>query len=79
MMKTRICDARMLIEQWQKKILFCIGCPGEEGIAVAQALTLQSGDMCFPTCRQAGLLLARDDIDRVEMICQLMSNERDPL
>ena len=35
--------------------------------------------MCFPTYRQPGLLLAGDDIDLVEMICQLMSNERDPL
>ena len=79
MMKTRIYDARMLIAQRQKKISFYIGCLGEEAIAVAQALALQSGDMCFPTYRQPGLLLARDDIDLVEMICQLMSNERDPL
>jgi 2-oxoisovalerate dehydrogenase E1 component alpha subunit len=35
--------------------------------------------MCFPTYRQQGLLLSRDDIPMVEMICQLMSNERDPL
>ncbi len=79
MMKTRIYDARMLIAQRQKKISFYIGCLGEEAIAVAQGLALQPGDMCFPTYRQPGLLLARDDIDLVEMICQLMSNERDPL
>jgi 2-oxoisovalerate dehydrogenase E1 component alpha subunit len=79
MMKTRIYDARMLIAQRQKKISFYIGCLGEEAIAVAQALALQPGDMCFPTYRQPGLLLAREDIDLVEMICQLMSNERDPL
>jgi 2-oxoisovalerate dehydrogenase E1 component alpha subunit len=79
MMKTRIYDARMLIAQRQKKISFYIGCLGEEAIAVAQALALQPGDMCFPTYRQPGLLLARDDIDLVEMICELMSNERDPL
>ena len=79
MMKTRIYDARMLIAQRQKKISFYIGCLGEEAIAVAQALALQPDDMCFPTYRQPGLLLARDDVDWVEMICQLMSNERDPL
>ena len=79
MMKTRLYDARMLIAQRQKKISFYIGCLGEEAIAVAQALALQPGDMCFPTYRQQGLLLARDDIDMVDMICQLMSNERDPL
>ncbi|MEO7160552.1 MAG: 3-methyl-2-oxobutanoate dehydrogenase (2-methylpropanoyl-transferring) subunit alpha [Polaromonas sp.] len=79
MMKTRIYDARMLIAQRQKKISFYMQCLGEEAIAIAQALALQPGDMCFPTYRQQGLLLARDDIDMVEMICQLMSNERDPL
>ena len=35
--------------------------------------------MCFPTYRQQGLLLARDDIPLSELMCQLMSNERDPL
>lgn len=79
MMKTRIYDARMLIAQRQKKISFYMQCLGEEAIATAHALALQPGDMCFPTYRQQGLLLARDDIDLVEMICQLMSNERDPL
>ena len=79
MMKTRIFDARMLIAQRQKKISFYMGCLGEEAIATAHALALQPGDMCFPTYRQQGLLLARDDVDMVELICQLMSNERDPL
>ncbi|MDW5445157.1 3-methyl-2-oxobutanoate dehydrogenase (2-methylpropanoyl-transferring) subunit alpha [Polaromonas sp. SM01] len=79
MMKTRVYDARMLIAQRQKKISFYMQCLGEEAIATAQALALQPGDMCFPTYRQQGLLLARDDIDMVEMICQLMSNERDPM
>jgi len=79
MMKTRIYDARMLIAQRQKKISFYMQCLGEEAVAVAHALALQPGDMCFPTYRQQGLLLSRDDIDMVEMICQLMSNERDPI
>ena len=79
MMKTRVYDARMLMAQRQKKISFYMQCLGEEAIAVAQAMALQQGDMCFPTYRQQGLLLARDDVDMVEMICQLMSNERDPL
>jgi len=35
--------------------------------------------MCFPTYRQQGLLLARDDIPMAELMCQLMSNERDPM
>ena len=79
MMKTRAYDARMLIAQRQKKISFYMQCLGEEAIATAQAMALALGDMCFPTYRQQGLLLARDDIDMVEMICQLMSNERDPM
>jgi 2-oxoisovalerate dehydrogenase E1 component alpha subunit len=79
MLKTRAYDARMLIAQRQKKISFYMQCLGEEAIATAHAQALQPGDMCFPTYRQQGLLLARDDIDMVEMMCQAMSNERDPM
>ena len=79
MLKTRAFDARMLIAQRQKRISFYMQCLGEEAIATAHALVLEPGDMCFPTYRQQGLLLARDDIPMVELICQLMSNERDPL
>ncbi len=79
MLKTRAYDARMLIAQRQKKISFYMLCLGEEAIATAHAQALQPGDMNFPSYRQQGLLLARDDIDMVEMICQLMSNEKDPI
>jgi 2-oxoisovalerate dehydrogenase E1 component alpha subunit len=79
MMKTRIFDARMLIAQRQKKISFYMQSLGEEAIGVAHALALDPGDMCFPTYRQQGLLLCRDDVSMVELMCQLMSNERDPL
>ena len=79
MMKTRIFDARMLIAQRQKKMSFYMQSLGEEAIGSAHALALSPGDMCFPTYRQQSLLLARDDVSMVEMICQLMSNERDPL
>ncbi len=79
MMKTRIFDARMLVAQRQKKLSFYMQCLGEEAIAVAHAQALEDGDMCFPTYRQQGLLLSRDDISMVELICQLMSNEGDPL
>ncbi len=79
MMKTRIFDARMLIAQRQRKMSFYMQCLGEEAIAVAHAAALREGDMCFPTYRQQGLLLSRDDISMVELICQLMSNERDPM
>ena len=79
MMKTRVFDARMLIAQRQKKLSFYMQCLGEEAIAVAHSMALQDGDMCFPTYRQQGLLLSRDDISLVELICQLMSNECDPM
>jgi 2-oxoisovalerate dehydrogenase E1 component alpha subunit len=79
MMKTRFFDARMLIAQRQKKMSFYMQCLGEEAIATAHALALSDGDMCFPTYRQQGLLLARDDVSMVDMICQLLSNEHDPL
>ena len=79
MMKTRAFDARMLIAQRQKKISFYMQCLGEEAVATAHALALEPGDMCFPTYRQQGLLLARDDVSMVELMCQLLSNERDPL
>lgn len=79
MMKTRAFDARMLIAQRQKKISFYMQCLGEEAIAIAHAQALRPGDMCFPTYRQQGLLLSRDDISMVELMCQLMSNEKDPV
>jgi 2-oxoisovalerate dehydrogenase E1 component alpha subunit len=79
MLKTRAYDARMVIAQRQKKISFYMQCLGEEAIAIAHALALAPGDMCFPTYRQQGLLLARDDCNMVEMICQLFSNQNDPL
>ena len=79
MMKTRAFDARMLIAQRQKKMSFYMQCLGEEAIAIAHAFALSDGDMCFPTYRQQGLLLAREDVSMVEMMCQLFSNQRDPL
>ena len=79
MLRTRAFDAKMLTAQRQKKISFYMQCLGEEAIATAHALALEPGDMCFPTYRQQGLLLARDDIPMAELMCQLMSNERDPM
>jgi 2-oxoisovalerate dehydrogenase E1 component alpha subunit len=79
MMKTRIFDARMMMAQRQKKISFYMQCLGEEAIAAAHSFALEDGDMNFPTYRQQGLLLARDDIPMWELMCQLMSNEKDPM
>ncbi len=78
MMKTRIFDARMVIAQRQKKMSFYIQSLGEEAIGTAHALALSDGDMCFPSYRQQSLLMARN-VSLVDLICQLLSNERDPL
>jgi 2-oxoisovalerate dehydrogenase E1 component alpha subunit len=78
MMKTRIFDARMVIAQRQKKLSFYMTSLGEEAIGTAHTLALKDGDMNFPTYRQQSLLMARE-YPMVDMICQLLSNERDPL
>ncbi|MES2937021.1 MAG: 3-methyl-2-oxobutanoate dehydrogenase (2-methylpropanoyl-transferring) subunit alpha [Pseudomonadota bacterium] len=80
MMKTRIFDARMLLAQRQKKTSFYMQSLGEEAIPVAHDMALDRADMWFPSYRQQGMLLAREsDVSMVEIICQLMSNERDSL
>ncbi|GAB4397891.1 MAG: 3-methyl-2-oxobutanoate dehydrogenase (2-methylpropanoyl-transferring) subunit alpha [Rhodoferax sp.] len=79
MMLTRAFDARMLIAQRQKKTSFYMQCLGEEAIACAHAMAIGEGDMCFPTYRQQGLLIARPDNNLVDMICQIYSNSRDPM
>src|SRR5687768_3521533 len=79
MLRTRVFDARMLVAQRQKKTSFYMQSLGEEAIGCAHELALEIGDMNFPTYRQQSLLLAHDDAPMVEMICQLLSNERDPL
>ncbi len=78
MLKTRLFDARMLTAQRKKKISFYMQSLGEEAIGSAHAMALEQGDMCFPTYRQQSILLARD-ASLITMMCQLMSNERDPL
>lgn len=78
MVTTRQYDERMLNAQRQGKASFYIGCTGEEAIAVGQALELDRRDMCFPTYRQQGWLIARG-WPLVDMMCQVFSNERDRL
>ncbi|HEY2444258.1 MAG TPA: thiamine pyrophosphate-dependent enzyme [Rhizomicrobium sp.] len=78
MLLTRAFDDRMFRAQRQGKTSFYMKCSGEEAIAVAQAMALDRGDMCFPSYRQQGLLLARG-YPLVDMMCQIYSNVRDPL
>ena len=78
MMRMRAFDHRMASMQRQGKTSFYMQCTGEEAIAIAQQSTLSPGDMCFPTYRQQGLLIAQD-YPLETMICQIFSNEKDPL
>lgn len=78
MMTTRVYDARMLTAQRQKKMSFYMQSLGEEAICIGQTLALEPDDMCFPTYRQQGILIARG-ANLVDMMCQLFSNSRDPI
>ncbi|RLA04407.1 MAG: 3-methyl-2-oxobutanoate dehydrogenase (2-methylpropanoyl-transferring) subunit alpha [Gammaproteobacteria bacterium] len=78
MMKTRIFDDRMQLDQRRGKTSFYAQCRGEEAIACAQKMALRKGDMCFPTYRQQGLLIAQD-FPIVDMINQVYSNSKDKL
>src|SRR3546814_269126 len=78
MMLTRAYDARMVRVPRQGKTSFYMKCTGEEAVAVASAMALETGDMCFPTYRQQGLLIARD-WPLVDMMNQVYSNSHDRL
>ena len=78
MMTLRAFDARMQMAQRQGKTSFYMQHTGEEAVSCAFRVALKVGDMNFPTYRQAGLLIA-DDYPLVDMMCQIFSNERDPL
>ena len=76
MLKTRAYDARMTMMQRQRKTSFYMQCTGEEAISCGFQPALQAGDMNFPTYRQQGLLIAQD-WPVVDMMCQVLSNEKD--
>jgi 2-oxoisovalerate dehydrogenase E1 component alpha subunit len=78
MMLTRAYDARMLMSQRQGKTSFYIQSLGEEAIACAHRKALEPGDMCFPTYRQQGLLIAAG-WPLVDMMNSVFSNENDRL
>ncbi|HJT39439.1 MAG TPA: thiamine pyrophosphate-dependent enzyme [Sphingobium sp.] len=78
MMLTRAYDERMVRVQRQGKTSFYMKSTGEEAVAVAAAMALDRDDMCFPTYRQQGLLVARDWPLR-EMMNQVYSNSGDLL
>jgi 2-oxoisovalerate dehydrogenase E1 component alpha subunit len=75
---TRAFDERMYRAQRQGKTSFYMKCTGEEATSVAAAYALDRDDMCFPSYRQQGLLIARD-WPIGDMMCQIYSNAGDRL
>jgi len=71
-------DERMFKSQRQGKTSFYMKSKGEEAIAVAAAHALDFEDICFPTYRQQGLLVARG-YPLTQMMNQIYSNRADPL
>lgn len=78
MLHVRAYDERMFRMQRQGKLSFYIKCTGEEGVAVAQGMALNDGDMLFPTYRQQGLLFVRGR-SVVDLMCHCISNSGDNL
>ncbi len=74
----RAFDERMFRAQRQGKTSFYMKSLGEEAVAVAAAYALNRDDMCFPSYRQQGLLIARD-FPMVNMMNQIYSNRGDKL
>ncbi len=75
---TRAFDDRMYRAQRQGKTSFYMKCTGEEATSIAAAYALDRDDMCFPSYRQQGLLIARG-WSLVDMMCQVYSNLGDRL
>jgi len=78
MLLTRRFDERMYQAHRQGKTSFYMKSTGEEAIACAQSRVMRRKDMCFPTYRVSGYLVARD-YPLVTMINQIFSNAEDPL
>ena len=75
---TRAYDDRLYRAQRQGKTSFYMKCTGEEATSIAAAYALDRDDMCFPSYRQQGLLIARN-WSLVDMMCQVYSNLGDRL
>jgi 2-oxoisovalerate dehydrogenase E1 component alpha subunit len=78
MLLLRAFDDRMYKAQRQGKTSFYMQAFGEEAVSIAQTLALSPDDMCFPSYRQQGILIARG-YPLVDMMCQIYSNKNDPM
>lgn len=75
---TRVFDDRLFRAHRQGKTSFYMKTTGEEAAAVAPSMMLAAGDMCFPTYRVLGWLMARD-YPLPALVNQIFSNAKDPL
>ncbi len=77
MLTVREFDRTMLRAQREGKTSFYVQALGEEAVACAHRRALDPGDMCFPTYRQQGALVAAGY--PLEMMAnQIFSNTHDP-
>lgn len=74
----RAFDERMFRAQRQGKTSFYMKCTGEEAVAIAATHALSRDDMCFPSYRQQGILIARG-YSLIQMMNQIYSNSGDNL
>ena len=75
---TRAFDERMFRAQRQGKTSFYMKSKGEEAVSIAAAAALAHDDMCFPSYRQQGILIARG-WPIIDMMNQIYSNKGDRL
>ncbi|MEM8988144.1 MAG: thiamine pyrophosphate-dependent enzyme [Pseudomonadota bacterium] len=78
MLLNRAFDDRMFTAQRQGKTSFFMKTTGEEALSAAPSLALRPDDMCFPTYRMVGWLLARGYPIR-DLAHQIFNNACDPL
>ncbi len=76
MLLLRAYDERMHRSQRQGKTSFYVSSTGEEATSIGAAHALDYDDMCFPSYRQQGLLIARG-WSITDMMCQVFSNRGD--
>lgn len=76
MMRLRIFDDRMIKMQRTGKLSFYMRSLGEEAIAIAQTMALETQDWIFPSYRQPGAQFVRGR-DMVSMICHCIGNTED--
>lgn len=78
MVLLRVFDDRFFRAQRQGKTSFYMKSTGEEATSIGAAHALDNEDMCFPSYRQQGLLIARG-YPLIEMMYQIYNNSGDHL